>query len=550
MVREVVECVPNFSEGRDKAVIEAIADAVRKTPGCTVLDVDPGVSTNRTVYTFVGNKKTVIEGALNACRVAYKLIDMTKHHGEHPRMGACDVCPFIPISGVTMEDCVEVSREFARRAAEELHIPIYMYEFAETKGAYRHTLPQIRAGEYEKLSERIVMKEWEPDFGPAEFVPRWGATVCGARKLLIAFNINVLGTKQQAHRIALNVRTAGRGPKEPGRLQELKAIGWYVEDYGIAQISCNLTDYNVTNMHQVFEECEKDARELNISLCGGEIVGLVNLDSILKVADYYIQKENLFILEERQKIMLVVQRLGLNSVKPFDPKKTIIEYMVEEKPDEPLASLSVREFVEVLGSRTAAPGGGSASSLVSSMGIGLGAMVGWMTYGIRKFESVDMQMRVLIKNLDALMREMIPMIDRDTNAFNAYMEAMKMPKKTPEEIEARDAAMLEGLKTAIQVPLQGMRTASKAWEFMIGMARIGNIKSMSDLQVGAKCLETGIWGCYQNVLINLGDIADEAFKTEVLAEAETIVSKSKEALEQVLEILKARKEEEASAKQA
>ena len=498
----------------------------------------------------MGNKKTVIEGALNACRVAYKLIDMTKHHGEHPRMGACDVCPFIPISGVTMEDCVEVSREFARRAAEELHIPIYMYEFAETKGAYRHTLPQIRAGEYEKLSERIVMKEWEPDFGPAEFVPRWGATVCGARKLLIAFNINVLGTKQQAHRIALNVRTAGRGPKEPGRLQELKAIGWYVEDYGIAQISCNLTDYNVTNMHQVFEECEKDARELNISLCGGEIVGLVNLDSILKVADYYIQKENLFILEERQKIMLVVQRLGLNSVKPFDPKKTIIEYMVEEKPDEPLASLSVREFVEVLGSRTAAPGGGSASSLVSSMGIGLGAMVGWMTYGIRKFESVDMQMRVLIKNLDALMREMIPMIDRDTNAFNAYMEAMKMPKKTPEEIEARDAAMLEGLKTAIQVPLQGMRTASKAWEFMIGMARIGNIKSMSDLQVGAKCLETGIWGCYQNVLINLGDIADEAFKTEVLAEAETIVSKSKEALEQVLEILKARKEEEASAKQA
>jgi glutamate formiminotransferase/formiminotetrahydrofolate cyclodeaminase len=539
-MKKIVECVPNFSEGRDAAVIEAIADSIRKTPGCTLLDVDPGKSTNRTVYTFVGSPAAVIEGALSAARVAHARIDMTTQTGEHPRMGAMDVCPFVPVANVTMEECVACAKEFGRRAAEELDIPIFLYEEASTT-PHRKSLKQIRAGEYEALKDRIVRPEWKPDFGPAEFVPRWGATAAGARFFLIAYNVNILATKEQAHRIALNVREQGRGEGQPGRLKAVKGIGWYVDEYNMAQVSMNLDNYLVTPPHIAFEECAKDARALNLAVAGSELVGLIPLEAMLMAADYYIGKENLFILDERQKIRLAVERLGLNSVSPFIPEKRIIEYMIEESNTEPLASMSVRDFIQLTGARTSAPGGGSASALIAGLGAALGAMVGWMTYGKIKFEEKDAAMRRLIPPLHHAMHKLIPMIDADTNAFNDYMVAIGMPKDTDEQRSARTAAMQEGLKRAVDIPLTTMRIVDTCWETMEEMAAEGNINSKSDLEVGAKSLETGCWGAYKNVMINLGSITDADFKLRVTAEAEAILARAKEKCVSVLSILEQRK---------
>jgi glutamate formiminotransferase/formiminotetrahydrofolate cyclodeaminase len=539
-MKKIVECVPNFSEGRDPAVIEAIADSIRKTPGCTLLDVDPGKSTNRTVYTFVGSPAAVIEGALSAARVAHARIDMTTQTGEHPRMGAMDVCPFVPVANVTMEECVACAKEFGRRAAEELDIPIFLYEEASTT-PHRKSLKQIRAGEYEALKDRIVRPEWKPDFGPAEFVPRWGATAAGARFFLIAYNVNILATKEQAHRIALNVREQGRGEGQPGRLKAVKGIGWYVDEYNMAQVSMNLDNYLVTPPHIAFEECAKDARALNLAVAGSELVGLIPLEAMLMAADYYIGKENLFILDERQKIRLAVERLGLNSVSPFIPEKRIIEYMIEESNTEPLASMSVRDFIQLTGARTSAPGGGSASALIAGLGAALGAMVGWMTYGKIKFEEKDAAMRRLIPPLHHAMHKLIPMIDADTNAFNDYMVAIGMPKDTDEQRSARTAAMQEGLKRAVDIPLTTMRIVDTCWETMEEMAAEGNINSKSDLEVGAKSLETGCWGAYKNVMINLGSITDADFKLRVTAEAEAILARAKEKCVSVLSILEQRK---------
>ncbi len=538
-MKKIVECVPNFSEGRDQAVIEAIAQSIRETPGCTLLDVDPGKSTNRTVYTFVGSPEAVVEGALNAARKGYELIDMTKHEGAHPRMGAMDVCPFVPVANVTMEECVDCARAFGARAAEELGIPLFLYEEAATQD-YRKSLKQIRAGEYEGMKAKIVKPEWKPDFGPTEFVPRWGVTATGARFFLVAYNVNILGTKEQAHRIALNIREQGRGPEEPGRLSAVKGIGWYVDEYNTAQVSMNLDNYKITPPHIAFEECAKDARELNLAAAGSEIVGLIPLEAMLMAADYYIEKENLFIIDEKQKIRLVIERLGLNSVSVFVPEKRIIEYMIEEEGGEPLASMSVRGFIELTGARTSAPGGGSASALIAGLGAGLGAMVGWMTYGKRKFDDKDAVMRQLIPPLDEAMRKLIPMIDADTNAFNDYMDAIGMPKNTDEEKAARTAAMQSGLKKAVEVPLTTMRIADSCWDTMVEMAAHGNMASKSDLEVGAKALETGIWGAYKNVMINLGSIKDEDFNLRITGEAEALLARAKEKCIAVLGALDAR----------
>ncbi|MFW6276642.1 MAG: glutamate formimidoyltransferase, partial [Bacteroidota bacterium] len=302
-MRKIVECVPNFSEGRNKEVIDAIAKAISDTPGCNLLDVDPGASTNRTVYTFVGNPDSVVEGAFNAAKVAKELIDMTGHSGEHPRMGAMDVCPFVPVANVTMDECVECAKKFGKKAGEELGIPLYLYEEAAEKD-YRKKLPQIRKGEYEAMKDKIVQPEWKPDFGPAEFVPSWGATATGARFFLIAYNVNLLGTNNQAHRIALNLREAGRGDDNPGRLKEVKGMGWWVDEYNMAQGTFNLTNYKVTPMHVVFEEFKRDAEALNLATAGSELVGLIPLEAMIMAADYYIEKENLFIIDEDQKIKL------------------------------------------------------------------------------------------------------------------------------------------------------------------------------------------------------------------------------------------------------
>lgn len=535
-MKKIVECVPNFSEGRNEEVIQAIADAIRNTPGCTLLDVDPGKSTNRTVYTFVGAPEYIVDGAINAAKVARKLIDMRHHKGEHPRMGALDVCPFIPVANVTMEECVELAKEFGRRAAEEIGIPVYLYEYAQEK-EYRKRLPDIRQGEYEGLKEKIYKPEWKPDFGPAEFIPEWGATVAGARFFLIAYNINILGTNNQAHRIALDLREAGRGDGQPGLLKEVKAIGWWVEEYNMAQISINLTNYKVTPPHIAFEEAKRIAQEIKVGVAGSEIVGLIPLEAMLMAADYYIEKENLFIIDEDQKIKLVIDRLGLNSVSKFDPKKRIIEYMIEEERNEPLASMTVRGFIEEIAARTSAPGGGSASAAIAAIGAGLGAMVAKLTYGVRKFEHLDAEMRRIIPPLHNAVQALIPMIDADTNAFNDYVEAMRLPKDTPEEKAIREQKMQEGLKKAIEVPLTTMRLADAAWDAMVDCARYGNIASKSDVEVGARSLEVGIWGAYRNVLINMPGIKDEEFKQNILSEAEQMVARAKEKCNEVLKIL-------------
>ncbi len=538
-MRKIVECVPNFSEGRNKETIEAIAEAIRKTPGCSLLDVDPGFSTNRTVYTFVGEPEAVVEGAINASKVAKELIDMRHHKGEHKRMGALDVCPFIPVANTTMEECVELAKIFGKRCAEELNVPIFLYGEAAQEEK-RRKLPNIRAGEYEGMAQKIYDPEWKPDFGPAEFVPSWGASATGARFFLIAYNVNIIGTNNQAHRIALDLRTNGRGPGEPGLLDEVQGMGWWVDEYNMAQITMNLTNYKVTPIHVAFEEAKRLASEINVAVAGSELVGLVPLEAMLQAADYYMEKENLFIIDEEQKIRLVIERLGLNSVGHFDPKKRIIEYLIQEDRDEPLASMTVRAFTEEVAARTSAPGGGSVSATIAALGTGLGAMVAKLTYGVRKFENIETELRGIIPTLHNATQDLIPMIDADTNAFNDYVDAMRLPKGNEAEQKLRNEAMQNGLKKAILVPLTTMRNGDKAWDKMVEVAKFGNIASKSDVEVGARALEVGIWGAYKNVLINMPGIQDEAFKAEILKEAEDMKVRAEIKCKEVLDILSSR----------
>lgn len=539
-MKKIVECVPNFSEGRNQATIDAIAAAIRDTPGCRLLDVDAGKSTNRTVYTFVGDPEAVIEGALAAARVARELIDMRRHQGEHPRFGALDVCPFIPVAGITIQDCVVIAERFAERAATELQVPFYLYE-AAARHDYRRALPDLRQGEYEGLPERLRDPRWQPDYGPAEFDPRWGITATGARMFLIAYNVNILGTANQAHRIALNLREAGRGESQPGRLAKVKGMGWFVDEYHLAQVTVNLTDYRVTPIHVLFEEVKKEAALLGVGVAGSEVVGIVPLEALLLAADYYIEQESLFVYEEEQKIRLAVERLGLNAIAPFKPRERIIEYIVAEPPVEPLASLSVRSFIEELAARSSAPGGGSTSAAMAAMGVGLGAMVAKLTYGVRKFDAVQEQMKRAIPVLHDLTGRLIPMIDADTSAFNDYMEGLRLPKNTDEERRIRQATLEKGLKTAILVPLTTMRLGDGAWEMLIEVARFGNPASRSDVQVGARALETGIWGAYQNVVINMEGITDEEYRRQTLAEAGALLQRAQQKCQEVLAIVDTRR---------
>ena len=539
-MKKIVECVPNFSEGRNRETIDAIADAIAQTKGCRLLDVDPGKSTNRTVYTFVGSPEAVIEGALNSARIARQKIDMRTHKGEHHRMGAMDVCPFIPVANVTMEECVDISKEFGRRAAEELGIPVYLYEESALL-EYRKKLPQIREGQYEGIKNRITTPEWKPDFGPAKFVPEWGASVTGARFFLIAYNVNLLSTPNQAHRIALNLREAGRGPDEPGRLKEVKGMGWYVQDYNLAQVTVNLNNYHVTPPHVLFEEVKKDAKELNIAVTGSEIVGVVPLEAVLMAADYYIEKENLFILDEDQKVRLAIERLGLSSVAPFNPKEKIIEYIIAQEKNEPLAGLSVRAFIEEVARRSSAPGGGSASAAIAAMGTGLGSMVAKLTLGVRKFEDLDAKMRKLAQPLHNAAKDLIPMIDADTDAFNDYVEALRLPSDTKEEKKEKRERLQQGLKKAIDIPLTTMKLADAAWDAMAGIAKYGNIASKSDIEVGAKAMETGIWGAYKNVMINMANITDDKFKKDTIKLAQDMKTRAEAQLKKVLKALEDRK---------
>ncbi|XP_069330984.1 formimidoyltransferase-cyclodeaminase isoform X4 [Eulemur rufifrons] len=453
---QLVECVPNFSEGNSQEVIDAISQAISQTPGCTLLDVDAGPSTNRTVYTFVGPPDRVVEGALSAARVASRLIDMSRHRGEHPRMGALDVCPFVPVRGVGMDECVLCAEAFGQRLAEELHVPVFLYgEAART--ASRRSLPAIRAGEYEALPEKLKQAEWAPDFGPSSFIPSWGATATGARKFLIAFNVNLLSTKEQAHRIALNLREQGRGQDQPGRLKKVQAIGWYLDEKNLAQVSTNLLDFEVTALHTVYEETCREAQAsrappsqwgegrcpqghalaparppvltppvprqaLSLPVVGSQLVGLVPLKALLDAAAFYCDRENLFVLEEEHRVRLVVNRLGLDSLSPFHPEERVIEYLVpDRRPEQSLVDKSLCAFVREVGARSAVPGGGSVSAAAAALGAALASMVGLMTYGRRQFEHLDAAMRRLIPPFHAAAAELTALVDADAQAFASYL---------------------------------------------------------------------------------------------------------------------------------
>ncbi|KAM9835978.1 formimidoyltransferase-cyclodeaminase [Aulostomus maculatus] len=531
---QLVECVPNFSEGRNKEVIDAIAAAITSTAGCSLLDVDPGASTNRTVYTFVGPPEAVVDGALNAARQAFSLIDMSQHSGEHPRTGALDVCPFIPIQNATMEDCINCANIFGQRLAEMLHVPVYLYGDA-ARSEKRRSLPAVRAGEYEALPDKLKRIEWAPDFGPASFVESWGATVTGARKFLIAYNVNLIATKEQAHRIALDIREQGRGKDQPGRLAKVQAMGWFLDEAGIAQVSTNILDHQQTPLHQVYEEIHHGAKELKLPVVGSQIVGLIPLRAIMEAADFYIERDHLFIVQEEHKVRLVISRLGLDSLGPFKPDKRIIEYMVRSQEDGCLVSLSLRRFVHNVGARTAAPGGGSVSAAVAALGAALGTMVGQMTYGKRQFEEVDSVMRRLIPPFHHAMNELLDMVDADSNAFNGYMAALKMPKTTDKEAVRRNAAMQEALKQAVGVPLALAERVSVLWPSLKEMVIYGNVGCKSDAQVAAKALEAAVFGAYFNVVINLKDITDDGFVTAMNTRAAALLQEAKISAADVLD---------------
>ncbi|XP_063789341.1 formimidoyltransferase-cyclodeaminase [Pseudophryne corroboree] len=531
---KLVECVPNFSEGRNKEVIDALAAAISQTEGCRLLDVDPGASTNRTVYTFVGTPEAVVDGALNAARVAFKMIDMSKHKGEHPRMGALDVCPFIPVRNVTMEDCVSCANLFAERLANELHVPVYLYGEA-ARSESRRSLPAVRAGEYEALPTKLQNPEWNPDFGEPVFVSSWGATVSGARKFLIAYNINILSTKELAHRIALNIREGGRGKGQPGRLKKVQAIGWFLKEENLAQISANLLDYEITPLHVVYEESCKDAKELNLPVIGSQLVGLIPLQALLTCAEYYVRKENLFILEEEHKIRLVTNRLGLDSLAPFEPRKRVIEYLVQDDLSGTLVTQTLRGFVHSVRARSATPGGGSVSAALSAMGAALGCMVGQMTYGKRQFEYVDCIMRELIPHFHHAVDHLLDIVDADSNAFGSYMTALKLPKNTEDEQHKRSAALQDGLKEAVAVPLSLAEKISTLWEPLMELRDTCNPACISDLQVATKALETGVFGAYFNVLINLREIQDEEFKRQTQQKISQLLEEAKNSAQFMLQ---------------
>jgi glutamate formiminotransferase / formiminotetrahydrofolate cyclodeaminase len=525
----LVECVPNFSEGRDQAVIDAIADSIRQVSGVQLLDVDPGESTNRTVITFVGSPERIVDAAFQGAAKAYQLIDMTRHSGEHPRLGAVDVVPFIPVSAVTMEECVELARRFAERVSSELGVSVYLYEEAQAR-EYRKALRDIRAGEYEGLPGRIKTAEWKPDFGPAEFNAKSGATVTGARFFLIAYNVNVLGTNNQAHRLALNVREQGRAD-QPGRFKAVKGLGWQLDEYHIAQVSMNLDNYRVTPLHEVFEAIKEDARTLRVGIAGSEIVGLVPRDAILAAAEYYIEKEDLFILDERQKVRLVIDRLGLSSLHEFKPEEKIIEYMIDDDSDNALVNKTVRDFVESVGARSAVPGGGSVAALMAAMGAALGAMVGWLTYGKRKYEHLESTMRTHIPVLTRVQQELLATVDRDTAAFDQYMAAFQTKDAT---------AIQEGLKQATLVPFSAMELIDQAWTPLLEIARVGQFSSRSDIEVGGKALEAGLYGCYRNVLINLADSTNNAFREDLVKKAAALMERGRQQFTELQRIVQAR----------
>ncbi len=558
-MRKLVECVPNFSEGRDMGVIRQITDEIEKVEGVKLLDVDPGAATNRTVVTFVGTPDEVIEAAFAAVKKAAEVIDMRHHKGEHPRFGATDVCPLVPVANITMEETVEYARKLAKRIGEELEIPIFCYENAAfTKE--RRNLANCRSGEYEALSERITTEEWKPDFGPSEFTKKvagTGATAVGARDFLVAFNVNLNTTStRRANAIAFDVRERGRVKREgdpltgkivkdengkpvmiPGSLKSVKGIGWFIEEYGVAQISMNLTNISITPVHIAFDEVRKKADARGVLVTGSELVGLIPLEAMLEAGRYFLRKQQRSLgVDNDELIKIAIKSMGLDELKPFNPKEKIIEYMIEEG-EKKLVDMTVSGFTNETASESPAPGGGSIAAACGAMGAALGTMVANLSSHKRGWDDRWEEFSEWAEKGQHYKDLLLHYIDEDTRAFNRIMDAFGLPKKTVEEKEARQKAIEEASKYAMEIPFKVMETAFQSMEVMRAMAETGNPNSVSDAGVGALCALTAVEGALLNVKINAGGIDDKSFTEDLVKRGDELAQKAKAERDAIIDIV-------------
>lgn len=559
MNTKIIECVPNFSEGRDPQKIKAITDAITSVKGISLLDVDPGEATNRTVVTFVGAPEAVVEAAFRGIRKAAEVIDMRTHHGAHPRMGATDVCPLIPVSGVTLEECAALARELAERVAAELNIPTYCYEAAAFRPE-RKNLAVCRAGEYEALPEKMGNEEKGPDFGNRPFdegVARTGATTIGARDFLIAVNYNLNTTStRRANAIAFDVREKGRPMREggkvtgkpvkdekgntvmiPGTLKGTKAIGWYIDEYGIAQVSMNITNISTTPVHVAYEEVFAKAAARGVRVTGAEIVGLVPKKCLIDAGKYYLAKQERSLgVDEAEIIKIAVKSMGLDDLKPFKPEEKIIEYVMEaDNKERKLVDMTCTGFANETASESPAPGGGSISAYMGALAAALGTMVANLSSHKPGWDERWEEFSKWAEQGQALKDELLHLVDEDTNAFNKIMNAFGMPKKTDEEKAARTAAVQEATKYAIEVPFRTMKKSFETFGIVRAMVETGNPNSVTDAAVGALCARSAVMGAWLNVRINASSLKDRDFADKVLAEAKQL---AEQAIKTETEILK------------
>ncbi len=533
-MQPIIECVPNFSEGRDMNIIKQITDEIEAVEGVRLLNVDPGKATNRTVVTFVGHPAAVVEAAFRAIKKAGELIDMSKHKGEHPRMGATDVCPLIPIDNISMDETAFYAQQLAERVGRELQLPVYLYEAAQPNKS-RSNLSVIRAGEYEGFFKKIQSPEWKPDFGPAIFDTKRGGTVIGARDFLVAYNVNLNTTStRRANAIAFDVREAGRtmvlnGEKvnQPGSLKCVKAIGWYIEEYGIAQISINLTNITVTPLHIAFDEVCKKAEARGIRVTGSELVGLIPLKAMLDAGRYFLQKQKRSTgVSEKELIKIAVKSLGLDELTPFNPEEKIIEYMLEEKAGSRLISKQLNDFADETASESPAPGGGSIAAYVGALGVSLATMVANLSSHKKGWDERWEEFSDWADKGQQYKEELLRLVDADTNAFNQIMAAMGLPKGTEEEKAFRTKAIGEATKYAIEIPFRVMKLSYESMGIIRAMAEKGNPNSVSDAGVGALCARSAVMGAYMNVRINAAGYDDKNFVDEIVAKGKEIEKKA------------------------
>jgi len=557
MSDQLIECVPNFSEGNDMNIIKQITNEIESVEGVKLLNVDPGKATNRTVVTFVGNPQAVIDAAFLAIKKASELIDMSKHKGEHPRMGATDVCPLIPIAGISMEETAAYAKKLGERVGKELGIAIYLYEAAQVDKK-RNNLSLIRAGEYEGFFKKIILPEWKPDFGPAEHSVKAGSTVIGARDFLVAYNINLNTTStRRANSIAFDVREAGRVKREgnpvtgkivtddkgnpvniPGSLKSVKAIGWYIEEYGIAQISMNLTNINITSVHKAFDEVCSKANERGIRVTGSELVGLVPLQSMLDAGKYFLEKQNRSTgVSEKELIKIAVKSLGLDELSLFKPEERIIEYLLKDETKSRLIKMDLVAFADETASESPAPGGGSISAYIGSLGISLGTMVANLSSHKPGWDERWNEFSDWAEKGQYYKNELLKMVDEDTNAFNKIMSAFALPKGSDEEKKVRTQAIQDTTRYATEVPFKVMQLSYDSMEVIKAMAEIGNPNSVTDAGVGALCARSAVMGAFLNVKINAAGLTDKAFAEKLISEGHVLEDKTNALEEEILKIV-------------